>query len=176
MTARILIGCRKYGNIAPRDAGRHCLCAPCKRDALVRRQDWQKRNPSKAAEYTRAWIARNPEKRRAIEAAWKAANPDLVAQYNSTAGKSWVTKNPDKRTAICRRRAIAKMNRVPAWADRSAIDAVYAEARRLTSLTGIPHEVDHVLPLQGETVSGLHVADNLQVIPRSANRRKGNKL
>jgi hypothetical protein len=65
---------------------------------------------------------------------------------------------------------------MPAWADPEAIKAVYVEAARLTAETGIPHEVDHTIPLLGENVSGLHVAENLRAIPRLDNRRKGNRL
>jgi hypothetical protein len=64
----------------------------------------------------------------------------------------------------------------PAWADQSAIAAVYADAARITLETGIPHEVDHVIPIAGKTVCGLHIAANLQVIPAIENRRKSNKV
>lgn len=47
-------------------------------------------------------------------------------------------------------------------------------ARQMTLATGIPHEVDHVVPLLGKTVSGLHVENNLRVIPMLENRRKSN--
>jgi hypothetical protein len=65
--------------------------------------------------------------------------------------------------------------RMPKWANPSAIKAVYAECKRLTQETGIPHHVDHIIPLRGEYVSGLHVETNLQVLPRIENLRKRNK-
>lgn len=58
----------------------------------------------------------------------------------------------------------------------SSVLALYKHARNLTALTGIPHEVDHVIPLQGKTVSGLHVYANLKVVTRSENRRKSRKF
>lgn len=65
--------------------------------------------------------------------------------------------------------------RMPPWADGAAIRAIYAEARRLTAATGVPHEVDHVIPLLGARVSGLHVETNLQILTRDANKRKLNR-
>lgn len=76
-------------------------------------------------------------------------------------------------TATAARRAIA-LRRIPAWANEAAIDAVYIEAARLTAATGIPHHVDHEIPLQGKLVCGLHVETNLRAIPAADNIRKGN--
>lgn len=72
------------------------------------------------------------------------------------------------------KRKAAKLQRTPVWADQKAIIEVYRKCYRLTGKTGIDHHVDHILPLQGEKVSGLHVAENLQVITATANMRKSN--
>ncbi|HEX7906776.1 MAG TPA: hypothetical protein VF534_01605 [Paraburkholderia sp.] len=64
----------------------------------------------------------------------------------------------------------------PSWADKVAIRAVYAESARLTRETGIPHHVDHIIPLKGELVCGLHVHWNLRAIPWRDNITKKNKL
>lgn len=69
-------------------------------------------------------------------------------------------------------RAMAK--RTPAWADRQAIHAIYRQAQALTRCTGIQHQVDHVIPLRGRNVSGLHVASNLQILTKQENGKKRN--
>lgn len=60
----------------------------------------------------------------------------------------------------------------PAWASKKAIRAIYAEAKRLTRETGIPHEVDHIVPIQGSKVCGLHVEHNLQILTKVENVQK----
>lgn len=62
----------------------------------------------------------------------------------------------------------------PPWASRSAIRQVYREAKALTKATGVLHSVDHIIPLRGELVWGLHVEYNLRVVPHTENMRKGN--
>ena len=67
-----------------------------------------------------------------------------------------------------------RVKRTVRWADRAAIKKIYFEAYRLSRKTGIPHEVDHIFPLLGEFVSGLHVEGNLQIISQLENRKKSN--
>lgn len=64
----------------------------------------------------------------------------------------------------------------PPWADMKAIRKVYIQCAKLTLATGMEHHVDHVIPIKGRTVSGLHVQGNLQVLPGPENRKKSNKL
>lgn len=64
----------------------------------------------------------------------------------------------------------------PPWADLEAIRRVYEEAQALTKATGLQHNVDHIIPLKGETVCGLHVEYNLRVMLKEDNMRKGNSF
>jgi len=61
------------------------------------------------------------------------------------------------------------------WANQEAIAAIYARAALPTRTTGRIHVVDHIIPLKGRTVSGLHVENNLRIVERFENARKSNK-
>jgi len=84
------------------------------------------------------------------------------------------------RAAIVRfhasRRRVAKLQRTPPWANQAAIKAIYADATRLTEETGVMHHVDHIYPLQGKIVSGLHVETNLQILQWRDNIIKRNNF
>lgn len=67
----------------------------------------------------------------------------------------------------------------PSWLTQDQLAEMrdaYWEAARLTEQTGVAHEVDHIVPRTSEVVSGLHVPWNLQVLTRTENRKKGNRL
>jgi hypothetical protein len=77
--------------------------------------------------------------------------------------------------AVQRKRNQRVADATPAWlsADqRAAIDYVYWHARDVTRVTGEPYHVDHIVPLRGRKVCGLHVPWNLRVVPADINLRK----
>jgi len=79
-----------------------------------------------------------------------------------------------KRASIKRRHAL--MNASPAWANYNAIESIYEECARISFMNEVPHEVDHIIPLQGKNVCGLHIAENLQIITKTVNRQKSNRF
>lgn len=78
--------------------------------------------------------------------------------------------------ASAKRRHAAMRFATPLWADFQAIRAIYERCRNLSAESGITHHVDHIVPIQARRVCGLHVPDNLRIIPATDNLRKCNKL
>jgi len=103
----------------------------------------------------------------------ESSNPEVKRRYKQTPhGKANTRANDAKRHA-------AKMHRTPAWLtadDLWLIEQAYELAVLRTKLFGFSWHVDHILPLQGKQVSGLHVPTNLQVIPWVDNVRKANRF
>ena len=103
---------------------------------------------------------------------WHRRNKERFANYAS----GWKKDNKPKVNASTAKRRSAKLNATPAWLTQEhlqQIESVYVLAQQLTIDTGIVHHVDHIVPLQGELVSGLHVPWNLRAIPAAENLNKG---
>ncbi len=104
---------------------------------------------------------------------WRSRNR-LLSRENS---KAWNRANKAKKNAHTKKREATKLNRTPKWLTSLHFDQIevfYQEAQRITELPGIKMNVDHIVPLQGKNVSGLHVPWNLQVITAVANYTKHN--
>jgi hypothetical protein len=136
------------------------------------------------------WAQENVEKMREYARAYKQRNKDKVAERS----KLYVEQNPEKRKAstkayrdankakgaeAVRRRQARLIQRTPSWLTADDIwlmSQAYELAVLRTKLFGFAWHVDHVLPLKGKLVSGLHTPYNLQVIPALDNLRKSNRV
>ena len=93
--------------------------------------------------------------------------------------KEWRSKNPAKSSQHWIARRHAKEQAKPSWVtddDLFVINEVYTSAKLKTKSTGVQHHVDHIVPLRGRNVSGLHIWWNMQVVPADVNLSKSNKL
>ena len=92
--------------------------------------------------------------------------------------KKYDAENPEKNAAKTAKYRAALLEQIPSWSnddDLEAIKKVYENCRLMSILTGIPHEVDHIIPLQGEDIRGFHHSTNLAIISADENRSKSNK-
>lgn len=87
--------------------------------------------------------------------------------------REWKKNNRGRCSAIDAKRRAAKLNATPAWADQEKIDYVYYCRDVVNKVYGGDCQVDHIEPLQGEHVCGLHVHNNLQLLSAKANQSKG---
>ena len=126
----------------------------------------ERNSDEKHRENTRKWQEANPDKVRDYKSKWRKNNSEKHRRYNS----KWSKDNPGIRRAIEAKRRAAKIERTVPWADEYKIKAIYAQA------SDEQHHVDHIIPLQGEIVSGLHVHENLQILPADVNVQKGNRI
>jgi 5-methylcytosine-specific restriction endonuclease McrA len=132
-------------------------------------------DPSYALEYSARNYKENPEKVKAETAEWQRKNPEKFIIIKNR----WIGNNKHKIVFYANKRRTAKLNAAPSWLTEKQykeIEEFYVLAKELQWLSEEPLHVDHIVPLQGENVSGLHVPWNLQILPRSMNSSKGNKV
>lgn len=129
-----------------RKRGNMEICSPCQRKQRI--VDWHLKNPGAKYATRAAWFERNKEKTIASKMQWSARNKGAE---NAKAAKH----RAKKRAAT------------PPWADINKIKEIYVNCPA-------GHHVDHIVPLCGKHVSGLHVENNLQYLPALENRMKSN--
>lgn len=135
------------------------------------------RNPiafKKHCDRCSSWRKNNPDRARELDIKYYEANKQ---KYIARARKK-DQNSPEKRLARTRKRQTSKINRTPPWMTKehfSQIEDFYTIAKMFQMYTGQEYHVDHIVPLQGKNVSGLHTPWNLQVILAKENLSKGNK-
>ena len=89
----------------------------------------------------------------------------------------WQKNNKGAKNSTQAKRRASKKNATPAWLTEEQHDdikAMYVQAKKFEKLCNISYHVDHIVPLSGKDVCGLHVPWNLQILTASANISKGN--
>lgn len=117
-------------------------------------------NPERVRANVAKWAKTNPKRKRAIEIDWRHSHPGEV--------NNWL--------AI---RRASKLQATPSWLSkeqRAEMKDFYVVASMMSGLCPEPMHVDHIRPLRGKNVCGLHVPWNLQIIPKSVNIKKSNKM
>lgn len=130
-------------------------------------------NREKSLTASKAYYAKNSIARIEKQKRWAEENPSKVRTYK----RAWKKANPGAVLEDSARRRLAYTKQTPAWADAERTRAYYDVCSFFNEVNGYTkYHVDHIIPLRGKRVSGLHVHTNLRVIPARENERKNNKF
>jgi hypothetical protein len=168
-------------------------CKPCSKEIhrawnlanreqqCAKKREYYQSNRETALERQKQYYVEHREQVLTYIEKWRAERPGYAADlYAKNAERqkertrTWRKENPDLRKVQETARR-ARTRRLPPWADRKAMAAIYSQAKELREM-GIDCHVDHVIPLKGKTVSGLHVHTNLQILLATENLKKGVKV
>ena len=170
------------GHIAERYVGGR-KCVECAKEESKRHEKKLERKESKAAYYLD-----NKDKINARNKAYYHSNASAASEkkklYNeipenkqrkSQYNKAYAQQHKAGVCARAKKYQASKIGRTPSWANEELIKPYYDVCAFFNEVNGyVKYHVDHIIPLQGKIVSGLHVHNNLQVILAVDNVRKNN--
>ena len=130
-----------------------------------KQKNWAKKNKTRISVLGKQRYYQNHERELARTRAKWIKNPDAVKARNL----DWIRRNPGYCTFAAAKRRAALRQAIPPGTDLKAIKAFYAACPP-------GYHVDHIHPLQGKTVCGLHVLENLQYLTAEENLKKYNRL
>jgi hypothetical protein len=136
---------------------------------------WRTENKEHVKDLIKTWNTNNKERAQKVAEIWRNSNKEHIKSRH----KKYYERNKSMYIAKGAKRRAGKLRATPPWLTKKHLDEIkeiYAIAEELQWLSEEPLEVDHIIPLQGKNVCGLHIPINLQIVPRSANRAKSNKL
>jgi hypothetical protein len=190
---RICLQEKEYAGFYPRDSTVDGYRSECKNCCVEK----SKARYRKDLEASRLWQRENHRKKLELNPNWHvehyAANKERMSVYNAVyyrernrekrldQAKQWAQDNPGMANANKKAYKVAKIKACPQWVRDDAdlmwmISQAYELAVQRSKMLGYSWHVDHIVPLRGKTVSGLHVPWNLQVIPSVENMSKSNKF
>lgn len=135
---------------------------------LAHMKIYYKKNKNRIKSNVREYAANNSEKISANQKKWRTNNASKIKQYRKDNRGLYAYHAAKRRKRV--------KQATPAWVNMEEIKQFYMLAAKLSNETGIPHEVDHIIPLVHELVCGLHCPENLRVIPKVDNIKKSNKF
>ena len=128
------------------------------------------RNFEKIKETQHTWVKNNPEKVKEIKRKYVLNNPERRV----SSCKKWSSENRGSCNANLARYKARKKNAEPAWLSETQRLEI-ANFYKIAKWYDVQMHVDHIVPLRGNNVCGLHVHWNLQLLPANINKAKGNK-
>lgn len=166
--------------------GFHAACKSCnapmklaysaahREETTARARAWYAKNKQRAKASVAVWASNNVEKVRSIKTGHYKRNAIEIKARSA----EWGRAHPEYmnyRTALQRAR---RLQATPVWANDFFIREIYDLCRRRNELKscGVRWHVDHIVPLKSPIVCGLHVENNLRVIPAAENIAKSNKF
>jgi len=163
------------------------ICKACTSEHMEKKYQ---ENPEKLRAKTAKWRKENPDVYKAYMDAYHLENREALNEYRRQLrlrnlererekDKRYLKNNRAKVYAKNARRRAAETQATPAWLtaiQKAQIYEFYEIALARTLQTGISCDVDHIVPLRGKHVRGLHVPWNLQILTEEENARKYNKL
>jgi len=129
--------------------------------------------------YDLTFYAQKKQSIREAQKKYREKNKEELLAKSRMSGLAWRKKNRAKdcqRVAKYRSAKRASSSKNLCEFSQFAISEIYDVAQRRSRATGVIFHVDHVVPLQGETVCGLHIPSNLAVITARQNWSKNNKV
>lgn len=154
-------GVSLYNKDRARKDGLYLYCKPClraKRQASDYSKTYYQDNKAAARERLRVWQSRNRDKTR-----------ESCRKYYAENRESEIVRAINKRQERLGRTISLTPDQ------KQQIRDFYWLAKDLQAVSGEVYHVDHIVPLQGKNVCGLHVPWNLQVLPADINLSKGNR-
>jgi len=146
-----------------------------KNDPVYKHQHYLKNRDLYLAR-AKLWQQENKEKKRLYDKERRSLEGDLLREYDRM--RAELPHRKALKRNHTRKRVMAIKQATPNWMsefDLFVIQEMYDLAVRRSTLLGIDFDVDHILPLHGKTICGLHVPSNLQILERAANIKKSNK-